>query len=636
MTFAASIALISAGIAMYVAAQSRQLSRAPGWSEQRFFSVAALSVSAWTVLNMPTTALLGGEQVVVTCSRLQLAVAALHTWAWLRYSALVTGEPGSRADRVLVPLLAAAGLAGAFTPWVIPGGVRTHVFAPFGFVYRTALGSGWYDLCYAIILGVLLLPLVRFVRAWRRGVWNASVQALALCVFFALAINDLLVSEGVYGAPYLVDLAFLVPIVAVGYVMTDRFVADAREHHELRGQLERQVRERTADLGRAQDALHKAEKLAALGQFAAGVAHEVNNPAAVVNANLDYLTESSSDALGPDALAALAESRTAMLRIAVIVRQLLDTGRLAASPETRSAVPLRKVADGAFSVAHARHGRRVRLTNEVPQDCFVLAGEGVLAQVVVNLVVNAVQAIPEHRSDGHVVVRAELAAERVRLVVEDNGPGMTPEILRRVFEPFFTTKPFGSGSGLGLAVSRGLVASLGGELHLESTPGIGTLAIVDLAATAAPEHAPEPVRAVERSATPLRLLVVDDEEPVRSALRRLLELRYRVELATGVDDALARVQIELFDVVLCDVMMPAGGGERFYRTVLGFAPELARRVIFLTGGAVTDAARQFLRTQPQPVLSKPLDVAELAELAERLRPPRPTPAPARQRVHDAR
>jgi signal transduction histidine kinase len=618
MTFAASITLVSAGIALYVAVLSRQLARAPGWSEQRFFSVAALSVAAYGLLNIPTTAPIGSDELVVTCSRLQVATAALHTWAWLRYSSLVVGRPGSRTDRFLVPVLAACALVGTATPWVIPGGIRTHVFAPLGFVYRSALMTPWTDLVYGIVLGLLTVPAARFARAWRRGVPKTAVQFISLCVFFALSVNDVLVSDGLYAAPYLVDIAFLVPIVAVGYVITARFVGDAREHQELRRHLEQQVQERTADLGRTQEALHKAEKLAALGQFAAGVAHEVNNPAAVVNANLDYLTETSRAILAAPALDALAESKTAMQRIAVIVRQLLDAGRLAASPETRTAVPLRKVADGAFSVARARLGRRVRLTNEVPQDTFVLAGEGVLAQVVVNLVVNAVQAIQDHRSDGHVVVRTELGGDRVRLLVEDNGPGMPPEILRRVFEPFFTTKPFGSGSGLGLAVSRGLVASLGGELRLESTPGQGSRAVVELAAAEPPGEAPRPLLG-DRRGKPLHLLLVDDEEPVRTALRRLLELRYGVELAAGVDDALERVQVRSYDVVLCDVMMPAGGGERFYRTLLGFAPEVARRVVFLTGGAVTDAARQFLRTQPQPVLTKPLELDQLAEVAERLR-----------------
>jgi CheY-like chemotaxis protein len=195
---------------------------------------------------------------------------------------------------------------------------------------------------------------------------------------------------------------------------------------------------------------------------------------------------------------------------------------------------------------------------------------------------------------------------------------MEPEVLRRVFEPFFTTKPFGSGTGLGLAVSRGLVMSLGGDLRLESTVGVGTRASIDLdravggRASAARPHP-------ERHTSPqLTMLVVDDEPTVLTSLRRLLEQRYGIDVASGVDDALARVEARHFDLVLCDVMMPAGGGERFYRTLAERSPELARRIVFFTGGAVTDAARQFLHGQPQPVLYKPLDVDQLARVAERL------------------
>jgi signal transduction histidine kinase/ActR/RegA family two-component response regulator len=618
MTLPASIVLLSAGIALYVAVLSKQLSRAPGWSDQRLFSLAALSVAGYALLNIPTTAPVLSDDAVVICSRVQIGFAALHTVAWLRYSSVAVGRPGSRTDRGLTPLLVAVGLAGALTPWFVPGGVRVHVFAPIDATYRTALTTPAADVAYLVILGLLAVPAARFTRAWRRGVPNAGVQLASLCILLLLAVNDVLVANDVYDAPYLVDLGFLFPVAAVGYVVTGRFVGDARAHEALRRHLEREVTERTADLGRTQEALHKAEKLAALGQFAAGVAHEVNNPAAVVNANLDFLLESEREVLSTPACEALEESRTAMKRIAAIVRQLLDAGRLAASPETRTSVAARKLADAAFSVAHARFGRVVRLTNEVPPEVHVLAGEGVLAQVMVNLVVNAVQAVPGHRTDGHVVVRAERDGERVRIIVQDNGSGMSPEILRRVFEPFFTTKPFGSGSGLGLAVSLGLVASLGGELRLESEPGKGTRAIVELAAAEPVVEAPRRI-GEERRAKPLRLLIVDDEDPVRAALRRLLELRYGIDVASGVDEALARLQLRAYDVVLCDLMMPAGGGERLYRTLLGFAPDVARKVVFITGGAVTDGARQFLRSQPQPVLEKPLDLDQLALAVEKLR-----------------
>jgi CheY-like chemotaxis protein/anti-sigma regulatory factor (Ser/Thr protein kinase) len=353
-----------------------------------------------------------------------------------------------------------------------------------------------------------------------------------------------------------------------------------------------------------------------MGQFAAGVAHEVNNPAAVVTANLHYLAETERDSLRKPAQDAVSESLVAMQRIGGIVRQLLEAGRLASSPEERTGVSPRPLADAASAAARVRFGKRVLVVNQLPERQWVLAQEGVLAQVLVNLVVNAVQAIPDGRSDGRVVIRSEEVGDRVRIVVEDNGAGMSLEVLRRVFEPFFTTKPFGSGTGLGLAVSRGLVTGLGGDLRLESEAGAGTRAIVDLAAAPPPEP-----RRASADATPakrINLLLVDDEQPVLTSLQRLLERHYGVDIATGVDEGLERVQTHPYDLVLCDVMMPAGGGERFYRTLLGHAPGLARRVVFFTGGAVTDAARIFLRNQPQPVLTKPLDLGQLARLAEQV------------------
>jgi signal transduction histidine kinase/CheY-like chemotaxis protein len=618
MTLAASIALLSAGIALYVAVLARQFSRAPGWKDQRYFALAAVAVAGFAVLNIPTTAAILSDHGVFLCSRIQFSLAALHSAAWLRYSTAVVGRPGSRTDRWLLPILAALAVVGTLTPAFVTPEIFRHEFAPLGAVYRSARMTLAGDLGYATVLGLLLVPITRFARAWRRGVANAGVQLAALVGLLILSINDTLVLSRVYSAPYLVDVAFLLPIAAVGYALTSRFVEDARAHRALRDGLERQVADRTAELGRAQEALHRAEKLAALGQFAAGVAHEVNNPAAVLAANLQYVQEHEAAELTQGAQDAIDESLRAVQRIAMIVRQLLDAGRLAATPEPRGSVSLRPLADGALAVARARFGRRAVLKNLAPDGVHVSAQEGVLTQVLVNLVVNAVQAIPEDRADGAVVVSAERVGERVRVVVDDNGVGMESEVLRRAFEPFYTTKPFGDGTGLGLAVSRGLVASLGGELWLESTPGRGTRATVELVAAApSAEHA----RAASESAPErprLRLLIVDDEAGVLSSLQRLLEDRYLVRVATGIVDGLSRIQSEEFDVVLCDLMMPGGGGERLYRTLLSRAPEMAQRVVFFTGGAVTEAARAFLLQQPQPVLLKPLDLEQLERIAERL------------------
>jgi signal transduction histidine kinase/CheY-like chemotaxis protein len=537
----------------------------------------------------------------------------------MRYSSVLVGRAGARLDRVLSWVLAAVVAVALVPDTFITDVVRVHVFAPIGATYRSPVTTLAGDLAYGLILGVLVIPAVRFGAAWRRGIPNAGVQCLALVCMLLMAVNDLLVISRVYPAPYLVDLAFLLPIATVGYVLTRRFVEDARAHRALRMDLQQQVTERTAELGRAKDALHRAEKLAALGQFAAGVAHEVNNPAAVLTANLHYLADAEDHALSDEGRDAVRESLQSVQRIAAIVRQLLDAGRLAASQEKPVAVPVKRLGDDAMSVARVRCGRRVRLDNELPEDLHVSGHEGVVAQVLVNLVVNAAQAIPDHRSDGRVVIRAETAGERVRVVVDDNGSGMAPEVLNRAFEPFFTTKPFGSGTGLGLAVSRGLIMSLGGDLRLESEKGKGTRATIELTPAVPARNASR--AAEERSQHPrLRMLIVDDEPAVLSSLRRLLEPRFGVEIASGVDEGLELLHAQRFDLVLCDVMMPAGGGERFYKTLAGWAPALARRVVFFTGGAVTDAARQFLHSQPQPVLYKPLDVDQLARVAEHLQP----------------
>jgi signal transduction histidine kinase/CheY-like chemotaxis protein len=618
MTFTGSIALLSAGISGSIAILALLFSRAPGWKDQRWFALAALAGASYSALDLPTNGTHFSDEMVLVCSRLQFVSAALHMIAWLRYSSVQIGTQQSRTEDVLVKILGVLGLAGALTPAFLTGAIRVHQYPPLGAIYRTAVPTPLGDATYSAIVLSLLVPIVRLARAWRRRVPTAGAQFVALTTLLFMGVHDTLVVGGWYSAPYLLDVAFLLPAAAVGFSLTSRFVTDARAHEALRKDLEHQVQERTAELTSAQEALHRTEKLAALGQFAAGVAHEVNNPAAVVNANLHFLAENERD-LSPQASDAVRESITAVQRIATIVRQLLDSGRLAASSEARTSVSPRALADAAGSVARARFGKRVLVLNRVPDDLWVLAQEGVLGQVVVNLVVNAVQAIPDRRTDGWVIVRGERDGDRVRVVVEDNGDGMDEEVLRHVFEPFFTTKPFGTGTGLGLAVSRGLVIGLGGDLRLESTPGTGTRATIEL--PAAPRPAPGPQPPSEQGPTArLRMLIVDDDASVLTSMRRMLELRYGIDVASNVELGLELLGRQDYDVVLCDVMMPGGGGERLYRALHVRSPDLARRVVFFTGGAVTDAARQFLRSQPQPILTKPLDPDQLARAAAEISP----------------
>ena len=624
MNFASAISLLSFTGALYVAALSLRFSQAPGWRDQRWFALAAVTVAAYAALNIPTTQALSGNSVVLT-SRVQALLVAVHSIAWMRYSRVSLGLQPTRSEKALtVLLIGAAGLACA-TPLCYPGGTFLVPIPSLGLTYRNPVTTPFGEAVVALLLGALLVPVGRFFVAWRRGVPHAGLHCAALGFLLALGVNDSLVLVGLYPLPYLVDVGFLVPVASVAYSLTSRFVADAQTLHALREDLKREVADRTDDLGRAREALHRAEKLAALGQFAAGVAHEVNNPAAVLNANLHYLTEEEGEDLTEDGRQALRESIQSMQRINSIVRQLLDAGRLAANAEKAGSVALRPVAEEAVRVAHARVGARAAITNEVPDGLYAAGQESLLVQVLVNLVVNAAQAVPESRGGGRIALRGELVGERVRIVVEDNGVGMEPDVLRRVFEPFFTTKPFGSGTGLGLAVSRGLLTGVGGDLRLESKVGVGTRAIVELSPANVPEPSGASVMSIAASNEPLaeakkrpRLLLVDDEPNVRSSLRRILQPHYDVELAEDVGAGLARLEAGRFDIVLCDLMMPGGGGERLYRTLEARAPDLARRVLFMTGGATTENARHFLEWQPQPVVYKPLDLEMFARAAERL------------------
>lgn len=620
MTFTSAIAISSAALAIYVAILNHRFARAPGWSDQRWFSGVAFAIAAFSILNLPIT-MATSDALVLAASRAQLLAVPLHSAAWLMYSRGQAGTPVRRWEVGLSSVLAALGLLSLVPDAVYQMPLRRSAFEPLGITYVVPRSTLLGDVVLVLSVGTLALVTARFFVAWRRRSRHALLQFVALAAFFLLAANDALVACGVYAGPYLVDLAFLVPVGIVGYSLTSRFAEDARALAELRTGLQKLVDERTRQLTQAQVALHDAEKLAALGQFSTGVAHEVNNPAAVVSANLRYLDESMDQGgLPSDARDCIRESITAVDRITGIVRQLLDAGRLAANKIPLEAVAVAACAREAATMARARTPEHVALGLMVDEELYALGQERILVQVLSNLVVNGAQAIPEGRR-GRVSIRADRpTGGRVRIVVEDDGVGMSEEVLRRIFEPFFSTKPLGVGTGLGLAVSRGLTLSMGGSLRIESAAGKGTRAIIELDEAAAPQADGEPVEPQAPAGERRTLLLLDDDAAVLRALTRVLEPHYRVFPAGSVEEALALADLRRPDLLLCDVMMPDGGGEALYHALNEHFPSLAERMIFLTGGADQETLESFIAHQPQPVLQKPLDLAALAKVAERLAP----------------
>jgi signal transduction histidine kinase len=480
MTLSATLATMAAMLAVCVAALCHWLSVAPGWRDVRLFSYVALSAAVYSALNIPSNLGVEGSRTLL-CARVQLLVAGVHVVAWLRYASVHLGFTRPRWERWYERALLVA-CASAIVPGLAyRGGGRTRAFTPLGFVYAEAIPTAWGLLLFAALVAVFALLAVRYWLAWRRGVPYAAVHCVGLCVFLLMGANDALAVSSLAEMPHLLEVGCVVPVGAVAYSLVARFGADAHDLARLRADLETIVDERTRELACAVDALHRSEKLAALGQFAAGVAHEVNNPTAVVTSNLQYLAEAieRGPTLPADARSCVADSLAATARIARVARQLLDAGRLAASTPACECVSVAAAVGESVRAAQARCGAHVRFAASISPGLCARAQQDALVQVLVNLLVNGGQAIPEGRADARVTVCAECDG-RVRIAVEDNGTGMSEETLARAFEPFFSTKPFGDGTGLGLAVSRGLVEGLGGDLRLSSRLGEGTRAVIEL------------------------------------------------------------------------------------------------------------------------------------------------------------
>jgi PAS domain S-box-containing protein len=359
-----------------------------------------------------------------------------------------------------------------------------------------------------------------------------------------------------------------------------------------------------------------ADRLASVGTLAAGVAHEINNPLAYVAANLAFVRDRVERTGGPDAAEmhqALTDALEGAARVRDIVQRLRRFGR--PGEARRQPVDLRGEVEASISLARNEISHRARLEVELGPLPSVLAAEHELGQVFVNLLLNAAQAIPEGRAPANVVRLAGRTEGGFAVVeVRDTGVGIPPENLRRIFDPFFTTKPPGQGTGLGLSIVHGIVSSLGGTIEVESEQGMGTVFRVRLPATSDAERPaaapPAPPPAPPRG----RVLVLDDEPLVARAIARALEAHEVSEL-TSPREALRRVEGgERWDVVVCDLMMPEMDGPEFARRVAEAAPEMRERLVFVTGGAFTTAAEEFLDRSGHPFLEKPIDAATLRSM----------------------
>jgi signal transduction histidine kinase/ActR/RegA family two-component response regulator len=368
------------------------------------------------------------------------------------------------------------------------------------------------------------------------------------------------------------------------------------------------------DQRRSESQYQQAEKLAALGQLVSGVAHEINNPAAIISGFAQTLL---LDDLKPEHREMLQMMYDEATRIGRITASLLAFAR--AGGKQRALVDLNDIARRTFAL-RSYHLSTLNITVTLdldPGDPKIWADASELQQLILNLLINAEQALVTVDTPRTITVRTRADEHDTRLEIADSGPGIPAELRTRIFDPFFTTKPEGVGTGLGLSICYGIARDHGGRIWAESEPGEGGGARFCVLLPRDPrEEAREPGAAAAPGPPPaagrLRVLVVDDEVALREALLRFLQRR-DIHVAGVADgwEAMRLLEQHDFDVIISDVRMPGMSGREFLERLRRDRPALVARLVFSTGDAFTAETATLLRESGVPTVAKPFDFAVL-------------------------
>jgi signal transduction histidine kinase len=393
----------------------------------------------------------------------------------------------------------------------------------------------------------------------------------------------------------------------------------------------------------SQAQLIHAGKLAAIGQLAGGVAHEINNPASYVGLSHAVLGKKlaqlgaaltragAGGAERPEIAETLAVMQSAlrdasegMDRIRAVVRDLRTFSRM--DDEAMEAVALNDVVLAACNLARHEIRYRAELVTSLGEVPPVRGNRGRLGQVMMNLLVNAAQALPE-TSEG--TQRIEIATrrdgERAVLTVEDSGTGVPEHLRQRIFEPFFTTKPPDLGTGLGLSLVLEIVRRHHGSIDVgEGREGGARFEVrLPLFGTGEAMRAAGVPAGGSQAAARARILMVDDDQVLLRSVRALLEPEHDVVTARGGAEAIAIIdRDQRFDLVICDLLMPRIDGVAVFAALERRAPQLLPRVVFSSGGAVTRRSKDFLAQLPNRVLEKPIERGALLDVIAEFGPAR--------------
>jgi len=358
-----------------------------------------------------------------------------------------------------------------------------------------------------------------------------------------------------------------------------------------------------------QQQLVQSEKMGAIGQLVSGVAHELNNPLASITAFAQLMLSDGN--LNKDDRHATETIASEARRAARIVHNLLTFARQHKAEKTFA--DINEVIENTLELRgydfNVRGIQIERLYADPPPSTMVDAYQ--LQQVILNLVTNAEQAMAGvERAHHRLTVRTRKDAEMIHIEIEDTGPGIPADSLERIFNPFFTTKSDGHGTGLGLSISLGIISEHSGRIWAENAAGAGARFCVDLpVVAAAPASASAEADSQASGPKNLDILVVDDEAPIRLALSRFLEKAgHTVVMVDSGSKAIEAARDRMFDTVFLDIRMPDISGQTVYRQWQARRPDLAERVVFLTGDIVSEDLFQFLTGTGRPFIAKPFDL----------------------------
>lgn len=486
---------------------------------------------------------------------------------------------------------------------------------------------------------------VAFRDALAHGSWDVVVADYSLPSWSALdAFAEL--KAAALDIPFIIVSGSIGEETAVGAMragVQDYLLKD--DLSRLVPAVERELRElvNRSTARRVEEQLLLSERMAVVGTLAAGLAHELNNPLAVVLANLELMTEDVgalaaeiasarvSGTQGVDKFSGFVSGATEILRdcreAGDRMRRILKDLKVFARADDarRGPVDLEHVLETTLRLASNELRHRANVVKELGGVPPVDANEALLGQLFLNLLLAAAQRIPEHdASKQEIRIRTMREPDgRVAIEISDTGTSLRDRPLATLFQPYASPHAIDSGTGLGLPIAHRIVTRLGGEISVKSPADVNVLRVVLPAAKdsraerAATPAAPPKLSDHKKRA---RVLVIDDEQMVASSLARMLGSRYAVKAVDGGREALDLLASEpAFDVILCDLMMPEMSGMDFFAEVQRRFPHLAPRVIFLTGGAFTSGAAEFLAQLKNPCLDKPVELKKLiGTIEERL------------------